>query len=199
MHDDIFPKASRIEVRMRARTFLITMVVAGAVTSIGSDRAIACGDKYLNLGLGTHYHRTAAERRSAAVLMYANPGTELSRTVTALTVEPAMKKAGYQPVLVASSAELDAALRTRKWDVIVVDGRDTASLTQRLPKGTGPHVVPVLSKPTKDELKQAQRTYETVITNPSKNTVFVDVVDDAVDLHEMEVEAAAKAAKKASR
>ena len=184
---------------MRARTFLVTMVVAAAVSGIRSDRAIACGDKYLNLGLGTHYHRSTAERRSAAVLMYANAGTDLSRTVTSLTVEPAMKKAGYQPVLVASSAELEAALRTRGWDVIVVDGRDTASVIQRLPKGTGPHVVPVLSKPTKDELKLAQRAYETVITNPSKNTVFVDVVDDAVDLHEMEVEAAAKAAKKASR
>jgi len=57
----------------------------------------------------------------------------------------------------------------------------------------------VLSKPTKDELKQAQRAYETVITNPSKNTVFVDMVDDAMDLHEMEVEAAARAARKASR
>ena len=137
--------ASRIEVRMRARTFLSTMVVAAAVTSVGNDRAIACGDKYLNVGLGTHYHRSTAERRSAAVLMYASQGTDLSRIVTALTVEPAMKKAGYQPAIVASSAELDAALRTRKWDVIVVDGRDTASVIQRLPKSTGPHVVPVLS------------------------------------------------------
>jgi len=184
---------------MRTRTFLLTMAVAAAVTGIGSDRAIACGDKYLNLGLGTHYHRSTAERRSAAVLLYANAGTDLSRTVTSLTVEPAMKKAGYQPVFVASSAELDAALRSRTWDVVVVDGRDAASVIPRLPKSTRPHVVPVLSKPTKDELKLAQRAFETVITNPSRNTVFVDVVDDAVDLHEMEVEAAAKAARKASR
>ena len=184
---------------MRTRTFLLTMAVAAAVTGIGSDHAIACGDKYLNLGLGTHYHRSTAERRSAAVLMYANAGTDLSRTVTSLTVEPAMKKAGYQPVVVASSAGLEAALNTRKWDVIVVDGRDTASVIQRLPKGTGPHVVPVLSKPTKDELKLAQRAYETVITNPSRSTVFVDVVDDAMDLHEMEVEAAARAARKVAR
>ena len=183
----------------RMTTCLITMLVATGLTNVGTDRAIACGDKYLNLGLGTHYHRSTAERRSAAVLMYANPDTELSRTVTALMVEPAMKKAGYQPVLVASSAELVAALRTRKWDVIVVDGRDTASVIQRLPKGTGPHVVPVLSKPTKDELKLAQRAYETVITNPSRSTVFVDVVDDAMDLHEMEVEAAARAARKVAR
>jgi len=184
---------------MRTRTFLVTMLVAAGITNVGTDRAIACGDKYLNLGLGTHYHRTTAERLAAAVLMYVNQGTELSRIVTALTVEPALKKAGYQPALVASTAELDAALRTRKWDVIVVDGRDMASLIQQLPRSAGPHLVPVLSRPTKDELKQAQRAFETVITNPSRSTVFVDMVDDAMDLHEMEVEAAARAAKKAAR
>ena len=184
---------------MRLRTVLVTMLGAAALAAAGGDRAIACGDKYLNLGLGTHYHRSMAERRSAAVLMYANLDTELARIVTTLTVEPAMKKAGYQPVLVASSAELDATLRTRNWDVIVVDGRDAASVIPRLPKGTRPHVVPVLSKPTKDELKLAQRAYETVITNPSRSTVFVDVVDDAMDLHEMEVEAAARAARKVAR
>ena len=184
---------------MRLRTVLVTMLGAAGLAAAAGDRAIACGDKYLNLGLGTHYHRSMAERRSAAVLMYANPGTELARIVTTLTVEPAMKKAGYQPTVVASSAELVAALDGRTWDVVVVDGRDAASVIPRLPKGTRPHVVPVLSKPTKDELKLAQRAYETVITNPSRSTVFVDVVDDAMDLHEMEVEAAARAARKVAR
>ena len=102
-------------------------------------------------------------------------------------------------LIAAATIATFAADASGTWDVIVVDGRDAASVIPRLPKGTRPHVVPVLSKPTKDELKLAQRAYETVITNPSRNTVFVDVVDDAVDLHEMEVEAAAKAAKKASR
>ena len=99
----------------------------------------------------------------------------------------------------SSSADLDAALRTRKWDVIVVDGRDTQSVVQRLQKTAGPHVVPVLTRPTKDELKQAEKIYDTVLNTPSRNRAFVDIVDDAMDLHEMETEAAAKAAKKATR
>jgi hypothetical protein len=171
------------------------------VVGVGAtDRLAACGDKYLNLGLGTHYHRSAAERRAAAVLVYASAGSELSKLLTTLSIEEAMKKVGYQPAIASSSVDLDAALRARKWDVIVVDGPDTPSVAQRLPKAAGsPRLVPVLTRPTKDQLKQAEKIYDTVINTPSRNRVFVDVVDEAMDLHEMETEAAAKAGKRPTR
>jgi cellulose biosynthesis protein BcsQ len=161
---------------------------------------VACGDKYLNLGLGTHYNRSPAERRAAAILVYASAGSELSKALTTLSVEDAMKKVGYQPAIASSSAELDAFLQSRKWDVIVVDGPDTASVAQRVAKtASAPHLVPVLTRPTKEQLKQAEKTYDTVINTPSKNRVFVEVVDDAMDLREMEAQAAAKAAKRPAR
>jgi hypothetical protein len=181
------------------RCLICGLLIVGAVAALGTDRAAACGDKYLNLGLGTRYHRSVAERRSAAILVYANPGTELSRLLTELSIDAAMRKVGYQPAFASSSADLDSALRTRQWDVIVVDGRDTQSVVQRLHKSPGPHLVPVLTRPTKDELKQAEKIYDTVLNTPSKNHVFVDVIDDAMDLHDLETEAAAKAAKRFTR
>ena len=182
---------------MNWRAWIATVLIVVGVS--GVDRLAACGDKYLSLGLGTHYHRSAAERRVAAVLMYANPGSELSRLLAALPVEAAMNKDGYHPVIASSASALDAALSKRKWDVVVVDGRDTATVVQRLQKPSAPHVVPVLTKPTKDELKQAEKTYDTVLNTPTKTRAFVDVVDDAMDLHEIEERAAAKAAKAATR
>jgi hypothetical protein len=119
--------------------------------------------------------------------------------MTTLSVEAAMKKAGYEPAITSSSADLDAALHARNWDVILVDGRDTESVVQRLQKAAGPHVVPVLARPTKDELREAEKTYDIVLNTPSKNRAFVDIVDDAMDLHEMETAAAAKAAKRSTR
>lgn len=181
---------------MTVRAFIATLLV---VVGFGpTNRLIACGDKYLNLGLGTHYHRSAAERRAAAVLMYADPGSELSRVLTALSVEAAMNKDGYRPVIASSAAELDAALRNRRWDVLVIDARDmtVAQRPQRV-SGPQPHVVPLLTRPTKDELKQAEKTYETVLNTPTKSRSFVQVVDDAMDVHEIEERAAAKAAKAA--
>jgi hypothetical protein len=182
---------------MRPRAFVGAVLV---VVGVGAaDHLAACGDKYLNLGLGTHYHRSAAERRAAAVLVYANAGSELSRLLTDLSVEAAMNKVGYRPAIASSPSELDAALRARTWDVIVVDGRDTQTVVQRLQKTAAPHVVPVLSRPTKDELKRAEKIYDTVLNTPTRNRTFVDVVDDAMDLHETEIAAAAKAAKRSMR
>jgi hypothetical protein len=182
---------------MRAREFIGTLLVVAAVGAV--DHVAACGDKYLNLGLGTHYRRSAAERRAAGVLVYASAGSELSRLLMALSVEPAMNKVGYRPAIASSPSELDAALRARTWDVIVVDGRDTQTVVQRLQKAAAPHVVPVLTRPTKTELKHAEKIYDTVLDTPTRNRAFVDVVDDAMDLHEMEIATAAKAAKRSIR
>jgi hypothetical protein len=181
-----------------ARTSIAALLLLVSVG--GTNRLDACGDKYLNLGLGTHYHRSVAERRAAAILMFASPGSQLSKLMAMLSVEEAMKKVGYQPAVASSAVELDIFLHARKWDVIVVDGSDTPSVAQRLTATAGaPHLVPVLTKPTKDQLKQAEKRYDTVINTPSKNRVFVDVVDDAMDLREMEIAAAAKAAKRPGR
>ena len=184
---------------MKIRAWVVTVMVLSGLAIGGADRVAACGDKYLNVGLGTHYHRSRSERRSSAVLMYVTPGTELSRLMTSLTVEAGMKKAGYQPAIVSTSASLDSALASGTWDVIVVDGRDTAAVIPRLPKTKPPHVVPVLSHPTKEELKQARKAFDAVINRPSKNAVFVDVVDYAIDIHEMEAAEAARTAKRARR
>jgi hypothetical protein len=184
---------------MMARTFIGTLLLFVGVGVGAAQRLGACGDKYLSIGLGTHYHRSAAERQAASVLVYANAGSELARLMAALSVEAAMDKAGYRPAIASSAAELDTALRTRKWDVVVVDGRDTQAVVQRLQKASPPHVVPVLTRPTRAELKQAEKTYDTVLDTPTKNRVFVDAVDDAMDLHEIEARAAAKAAKGATR
>ncbi len=182
---------------MKAAVFVGTLLVVAGIGA--ADGLSACGDKYLTLGIGTHYNRSVAERQAAAVLLYANAGSEFARLLTGLPVEAAMSKVGYHPTIAASPSELDAALRKQDWDVVVVDGRDADTVVQRVQKKTRPHVVPVLTRPTKDELKQAEKVYDTVLNTPSKTRAFVEVVDDAMDLHEIETAAAAKAAKRATR
>ena len=181
-----------------ARTLVGTLrlvMAAGALDPLG-----ACGDKYLNLGLGTRYHWSAKERRAAAILIYATPTSELSKLLASLSVDDAMKKAGYQPAFAGSSDQLEAALRGRKWDIVVIDGTDTDSVALRLPKAAdAPHVLPVLTKPTKEELKRAEKTYDVVLKTPSKNRAFVDALDDAMDVRAFELAEAGKAANRSTR
>jgi hypothetical protein len=181
---------------MKARTWTTALVLA-AVGYSGS--VLACGDKYLSVGLGSSFRRTNTERKAAAVLIYADTNSDLSRSLKTLGVEASMNKEGYRPTIVSTAAELDAVIQNRPWAVLVIDGSDQQTMSKRAAVAAGPHLVPVFTRPTKVQLKQARKEYETVIDTPTKARVFVDAVDDAMDLHEMEVAAAAKAAKKLSR
>ena len=174
---------------------LLLVMAAGATDPLG-----ACGDKYLTLGLGTRYHWSAKERRAAGILIYATPNSELSKLLASLSVDDAMKKAGYQPTVASSGDQLDAALGTRTWDVVVVDGAETDAVAPRVRRAPGaPQVLPVLTRATKEDVKRAEKTYDVVLKAPSKNRVFVDAVDDAMDVHAFEIAEAAKAAKRSTR
>jgi hypothetical protein len=178
---------------MIARSLVAGVLLVAGITA--SDRLVACGDKYLNLGLGTRFERSPAERRAAAVLLYVVPGSALSRTFGAQSIEEGMKKAGYQPTQVGTAPEFDAALKARSWDVIVLDGHDTATVGQRVARPGGPHLLAVLTRPTKAELKQARTAYETVLEAPTRSRIFLETVDEALDLHEIDAASAKRSTK----
>lgn len=92
------------------KTHIVAICVAMLVGSAWSN-ILACGDKFLLPIRGGRFERAPSHRLPAAILVYANPSSELSRTLTTLAVAPALKKAGYRPTLVAGADQFTAALR----------------------------------------------------------------------------------------
>jgi len=178
---------------MKSRAGLGVLLLAAALSD---GRLIACGDKYLSVGFGTHFERTSADRSAATVLVVAGPGSDLERTYKELA-EPRMKKEGYRPRLASSEADLDKALEGCPPQVIITEARRSQELTDRT-KGKS-HIVPVLYSPTPDALKEARRAFDTVIKTPKKGSTFVDATDDAIVIREIEAEAQAKAAAKLAK
>ena len=123
---------------MKSRAGLGVLLLAAALSD---GRLIACGDKYLSVGFGTHFERTPAERKAATVLVPVEPGSNLERTF----MDPAMKaditKEGYKPFVVSSPAALEDALQGRPPQVIICEG-NCQYLYQRM-KGKS-RIVPVL-------------------------------------------------------
>jgi len=119
-------------------------------------------------------------RQHAAILLYANPATELPARLTKLSVDPVLKKAGYRPTVVASPAELDRALGQATWDVLLIDLKDSSVVRSRLPAAKAPAVIPVAFNATNAELSQAKKTYGDVLKSPTRSQSFLDVIDDAV-------------------
>lgn len=150
-----------------------------ALVSAGADLA-ACGDKFLILGRGTRFQRAGAARAEAAILVYANPSSNLDKALSNVKIESVLKKAGYKPHTVTSAADLDSALGRGGWDLVLVDVVDGASLRSRIePKAI---VLPVIYNASSDELAQAKRQYPRILRSPTKNQAFLDVIDDALAL-----------------
>ncbi len=158
---------------------LALLLISG--TAICGD-LLACGDKFLVVGRGTRFRRASIPRSPAAILVYANPASNLPVALANVPVEATLSKAGYRPTTVSSAEEFDRALRRGGWDLVLVDVAEGRDLNGRVPADNAPAVLPVVYNPTRMEWKQARRQYPAVLRSPTKTQAFLDTVDEALSL-----------------
>lgn len=178
---------------MSRRTVSIAVLVATAI-AMTTPALYACGVKFLLPALGTHFERSRASRQAAAVLIYATPTSELSKTLAGLSVKAALEKEGYEPSMVSTPSAFDAAVRATRWDVIVVDGSNPPKLPAASAGVTAPRLLPVMNGASKDDVKAAKATCGTALDKPTKARAFIEAVDAALDLHDADLRASAKKA-----
>ena len=150
-----------------------------AATPNGLD---ACGDKFLVPARGSGFERAPATGTPAEVLLYAPPESGLPAVLGELSLAPALRRAGYRPVMVVTREEFDQALTLKRWDLVVVDLATARTLAGRLQAATDPAVVPVVSQ-SKNELADARRQYSSVLRTPARSRALIDVLDTALARH----------------
>jgi DNA-binding NtrC family response regulator len=140
----------------------------------------ACGDKFLIISRGTRFQR-AAFRRPANILIYSDSNSTLTQSLGNVPVAATLSKAGYRTTSVSGALELENALRSGGWDLVVTDLADGAALRGRVQGPNAPLVLPVAFKPTKQDLNQAKKDFKVVVKGPIKSQYFLDVVDATVE------------------
>lgn len=150
----------------------------GVVLFLSCAALAACGDKFLVVNRGTRFERPAS-RRTALVLVYARPASDLARTLASVPVEATLKKAGYQSARVVSERELDQALAQRMWDLVVADAVDARVIRQHLAEGSSV-VVPVVYGASSADLKQLKSEFPSIVRAPDRRQSFLDAVEDAL-------------------
>jgi hypothetical protein len=162
-----------------------TRVVAAALLLLAgtgiSQPLLACGEKFLMGSRGTRFHRPAV-RQPAAILLYANPGLNLSKALANVPYEATLRKAGYKPTIVSSADAFDSALGRGGWDLVVVDVADSAAVSGRVHGAKAPTVLPVMFNATGAELSAAKKQHRVILKAPTKNQSFLDAIDDALAL-----------------
>ena len=162
---------------MKHHFSLFAVVVA--LGSVAPD-LLACGEKYVVATRGTRFSAPPPKRTDAAILLYADPASELSRMLLKLSGAKMLQKVGYRVTEAATDSQLAAALNQR-WDLAVVDFgslRVMASQGRNIPAAT---VLPVSYALTGSELKDARRQYPFIIKAPTRATTLLDAVDAALE------------------
>ena len=161
---------------MRKQLFAVGLVL---LNGIGSGNLLsACGDKIVRIARGTSSEQ-APRRRQETVLIYTDPASGVPAALARVSVDATLRKVGYRPTTVATSAEFERELSQGGWDLILVDLADVQAVRRRTQNKAA--ILPVALKASKAELKQTEKQFRVVLHEaPRTNNDFVHLIDDAL-------------------
>jgi len=188
----------RKERAMRKRWAVAILAAVGMCLPAAAE---ACGDKLVVLGRGVRFERIHRATHPGAIVVFLNPDSNLPRAEEEFHLSGSLELAGHTVVEVGSRVELERALQAGATDVIVADLDDATSLWKELDgAGGAPAVIPVLYKPTPQDLEKAERLTTCVgQAGKRKTRNLLAIVDEMVGQHKKgEPAACAPAGEKAS-
>lgn len=163
------------------RKLLFTGYAAAALL-LGPEVGLACGDKFVVLGRGMRFGRVLPAKYPASILIYMNPASNMPAAAKQFKLEQTLKAAGHKPRVVESATDLEQALASGKYDIVLADIADTPGIQKDATAGASkPSVVPVLYKPTPAELAAVEKKYGCLIAPvSSRSAELLPVLDQAM-------------------
>lgn len=158
--------------------FVAFVLVAAAFGLLRADLE-ACGDKSLSAG-GIRTMRGRAEKFPASILIYAKPNSTVVAAARELKLQQTLTLVGHTYREVTSQSELQAALASGRFNIVMADAAESTALQQELKdKNLKAVVIPVAYKPTRAEEKAAKQL-KFFMKAPSRAAVYLDTITDAV-------------------
>src|SRR5215471_8823218 len=156
---------------------MIATVVLG-VLLLGPGNASACGDKFVLIGGGARVNRSKFPSR---VLVFMNPASRVPAAEKEFHVEATLTAAGHKATVVESQAEVQKALETGKYDVVLADTADVPALRKQCGAvASKPAVLPLLYKPTPEELSAAEKEANCLVRPSKKSSDLLAVIDETM-------------------
>ena len=139
----------------------------------------ACGDKSLSAG-GVRMQRALAARYPASILIY-GPSARLSEASRELKLQTTLQQVGHKYREVSTWSELQSALASGQFNVVIADYSDLADLQARLEsQPSRPAIVPIAYKLTKTETADAARQCRLLIKAPGRSSQYLTTIAEAV-------------------
>jgi hypothetical protein len=171
------------------RSLLISIVISAAVAVQSTSLLQACGEKLLLLGRGIRF-QSRHTPRPASVLLYL-PQSATGQPLTDPNLESALKEAGHAVRAATTSADLESALRSGSYDVVLANITDAPDLerAQALAAVNAillPAVYLVAPAQAKEQIKadrdNASKTFGVMVAVPGRPGHYCAAVDKAMEL-----------------
>ena len=138
---------------MRRASFYFGALVLGVMA--WNSIAFACGDKFLAPGRGPGLCAFKRPPHEIVILIYGDPSSAAVSAVSSAEYRKTLAMVGYKVTTCENSDDCIRELKAKKFDVVLTDAKDAASVKER----TGSNVLPVLMKASKADVQQARKTY----------------------------------------
>jgi hypothetical protein len=153
-----------------------------ALASLNPLSAAACGDKLLALGTGVRFMQQVAAH-PGKLLIYARPGAASSPTLLDPKFQSALTEVGHKVSVVTTAKDLNRALSTGHFDLLLVDQADAQALSETLRSySSPPFLLPMVCNGTKAEASEAAREFGCALRAPERTGRYLSTVDRAMKM-----------------
>jgi hypothetical protein len=162
---------------MSSRVIVIAATIA-CVLALGQGVAAGCGDKFVLVGGAARINRSKFPSR---VLVFMNPASRVPAAEKEFHVEATLTAAGHKAKVVESEAEVQKALESGKYDLVLADVADVPELRKQCgASASKPAVLPLLYKPTAAELSAAEKEANCQVRPSKKASDLLAVIDETM-------------------
>lgn len=154
------------------------LVIGALIAAMPLANGFACGDKYVVLGRGVRFQRAYAASLPASILVYAPPAAKWASGDTRERLLSTLRLVGHRPDAVSTADELDAALRTGRYDVVLTDFT-TLTETSRIgaAAATHPTVIPVVFDPSRGQLAEIEKQNSCVVQFSKRSHELLTIIN----------------------
>ena len=117
----------------------------------------------------------------ASILLFAEPKSSVAAALEDGNFRKDLERAGHRLRSATSKEELEAALGTGTYDLLMADYKSVPALEAEAKSAAShPTVLPTLYNPSPADLAAAEKQYRCVMKAPSKQTDYLAVVNEAL-------------------
>ena len=137
------------------RSPLLVRPLLALVLLTSASIVSACGDKFLAPGRGPSLCALNKPPHQIAILIYGDPTSATVSAVSSAEYRKTLAMVGYKVTTCTGTDECTAALKGKKFDVVLADAKDAKAAQEQ----TGSNVVPLLMRASKEDVKEAKGEY----------------------------------------